>query len=363
MLLVLVEDGPDGRLSDRSAHALARAAELGGPVHAVCVGTVPAGVGDVDVVHRLRHEVFDAYAPDAIAAAVEQLVTDLGAGGVLAAATPRGDEVLARVAARTGLPLATACVAVSARGTGEPWVLTRSRGGGMLLEDAELDAACKLATLAPGATAFDTADPASSDHGTATPGAGTNGTVEQPDRPTVPFVRGGRTGPVVRDVRPVLDDRAETVRVTERVAAADGLSLETAPVVVSGGRGVGGPDGYAVLEELAGLLGGVVGCSRVATNNGWRPHSDQVGLTGARIAPRLYVACGISGATQHWVGCMHAHAILAVNTDPDAPMVTRSTWSVVGDLHEVLPAVVAELRARRAADGPPAPAERRLARR
>ena len=351
---MLVEEGPDGRLADRSADALARAAELGEPVHAVCVGTLPAGVGGVDVVHRLRHELFDAYAPDAIAAALAQLVADLGAAGVLAAATARGDEVLARMAARTGLPLATACVAIAARGTGEPWVLTRSRGGGMLLEDAELDAPCKLATLAPGASAAsDTADPASPDHDTATPGAATNGAVAQPDRPTVPFVRGGRTEPAVRDVRPVLDDRAGTVRVAERVPAADGLSLETAPVVVSGGRGVGGPEGYAVLEELAGLLGGVVGCSRVATNSGWRPHADQVGLTGAQIAPRLYMACGISGATQHWVGCMHAHAILAVNTDPDAPMVTRSTWSVIGDLHEVLPAVVAELRARRAAPAPP----------
>jgi electron transfer flavoprotein alpha subunit len=124
------------------------------------------------------------------------------------------------------------------------------------------------------------------------------------------------------------------------------MTLATAPVVVAGGRGVGSAEGYAVLEELAGLLGGVVGCSRVATNNGWRPHSDQVGLTGTRISPDLYIACGISGATQHWVGCMNARSILAVNTDPEAPMVTRATWAVIGDVHTVLPAVVAELRER-----------------
>src|SRR5690606_28160751 len=124
-----------------------------------------------------------------------------------------------------------------------------------------------------------------------------------------------------------------------------------AGVVVSGGRGVGSAEGYRVLEELAELLGGAVGCSRVATNNGWRPHSDQVGLTGTKVAPKLYIACGISGATQHWVGCMDAKAILAINTDPDAPMVTRSTYSVIGDLHEVLPAVIAEIRARNASAG------------
>ncbi|WP_198010177.1 electron transfer flavoprotein subunit alpha/FixB family protein, partial [Saccharomonospora halophila] len=136
-------------------------------------------------------------------------------------------------------------------------------------------------------------------------------------------------------------------RVVERTRAAGGVTLASAPVVVSGGRGVGGADGYAVLEELAGLLGGAVGCSRVATNNGWRPHSDQVGLTGTKVACDLYLACGISGATQHWVGCMDSRTILAVNTDPEAPMVSRADYAVIGDVHEVLPAVVTELRARR----------------
>jgi electron transfer flavoprotein alpha subunit len=114
-----------------------------------------------------------------------------------------------------------------------------------------------------------------------------------------------------------------------------------------GGRGVGSADGFAALEELAGLIGGAVGCSRVATNNGWRPHSDQVGQTGTRIAPDLYIACGISGAIQHWVGCMNAKNILAINTDREAPMVTRADYAVLADLHSVLDAVIAEVRARR----------------
>jgi electron transfer flavoprotein alpha subunit len=117
--------------------------------------------------------------------------------------------------------------------------------------------------------------------------------------------------------------------------------------VVSGGRGVGSPDGFGALEELAALLGGVVGCSRVVTNNGWRPHSDQVGQTGTVVAPDLYIACGISGAIQHWVGMMASKTILAINTDAEAPMVTKADYAVLGDLKEIVPAIVEELRSRR----------------
>jgi electron transfer flavoprotein alpha subunit len=150
----------------------------------------------------------------------------------------------------------------------------------------------------------------------------------------------------VRTFVPTLDETAPRATLVERRPRAAGVGLASAPVVVSGGRGVGSAEGYRMLEELAELLGGAVGCSRVATNNGWRPHRDQVGLTGTRITPALYVACGISGATQHWVGCMGSKAILAINTDPEAPMVARSTWAVIGDLHEVLPAVIDELHRR-----------------
>ena len=103
-----------------------------------------------------------------------------------------------------------------------------------------------------------------------------------------------------------------------------GITLKTAPVVIGGGRGVGSPEGYGVLEELAALLGGAVGGSRIATNNGWRPHSDQIGLTGSRIAPDLYIACGISGAIQHLVGCKGAKRILVINNDPEAPFFSKS---------------------------------------
>jgi electron transfer flavoprotein alpha subunit len=207
--------------------------------------------------------------------------------------------------------LATNVLSVSA--SEDDWSLTRVRWGGSLIEQATLAAYIKLATVAPHS------QPA----------------WEKP-------------GPVESETfTPELAEESARTRVVERVTVDEGVTLTTAPVVVSGGRGVGSSEGFAVLEELAGLLGGAVGCSRVVTNNGWRSHRDQVGQTGTRVAPNLYVACGISGAIQHWVGMMAAKKVLAINTDPEAPMVTRSDYAVIGDLHEVLGAVVTEVKRRR----------------
>ncbi|MDQ6688125.1 MAG: FAD-binding protein, partial [Actinomycetota bacterium] len=124
-------------------------------------------------------------------------------------------------------------------------------------------------------------------------------------------------------------------------------SLKSARVVVGAGRGAGGPDGFAAAIELAELLHGSLGVSRVVTSLGWRPHHEQVGQTGSRISPELYIPCGISGAIQHWAGCASSKTILAINTDPDAPMMTKATYAVVGDMHEVVPAIVEELKRRR----------------
>ena len=153
--------------------------------------------------------------------------------------------------------------------------------------------------------------------------------------------------PTVTALEIDLDPALARTVVKDRVVLEAGVTLPTAPVVVGGGRGVGSAEGFGPLEELAGLLGGRVGCSRAVTNNGWRPHSDQVGQTGTRIAPEIYIASGISGAIQHWVGAMGSKHILAVNTDPEANMVTKADWAVIGDLHEVIPAISAEIRRRR----------------
>ena len=144
-----------------------------------------------------------------------------------------------------------------------------------------------------------------------------------------------------------LDSSLARTVVVDRVERAAGVTLATAPLVVGGGRAVGSAEAFAPLEELASKLGGVVGCSRAVTNNGWRNHTDQVGQTGTRIAPDLYIACGISGAIQHWVGAMASKKILAINTDPEANMVTKADYAVIGDLHKVVPAITAEIVRRR----------------
>ncbi len=156
------------------------------------------------------------------------------------------------------------------------------------------------------------------------------------------------SAPVGADVQvfePALTDKDLRVRLVKREAdVAEGVTLKNANVVVGGGRGVGSPEAYTLLEELAGMLNGAVGCSRVATNNGWRPHSDQVGLTGTRIAPTLYIACGISGAIQHLVGCKGAGKVMVINKDPEAAFFGKADYGVLGDLHEILPAVIEQLK-------------------
>ena len=261
-----------------------------------------------------EHDALDAYAPDAWARIVGDTADRLGASVVVAPGSERGNEVLARAAARADEPLAANCIAAS---PGQPLELTRIRWGGSLLEEARLHAGRAFLTVAPHAVAAESS-------GTATA--------------------------AVEPFTPELADADLVVRVRERVAAATGgISLADAKVVVTGGRGVGSPEGFAPIEDLAALLGGAVGCSRAVTMAGWRSHTDQVGQTGTKIAPEIYIACGVSGATQHLAGAKGAKRILAVNTDPEAPIMATADYAVIGDLHEVVPAIAAEIRRQRGA--------------
>ncbi len=140
-----------------------------------------------------------------------------------------------------------------------------------------------------------------------------------------------------------LPDVAMTGRVVAEAAAAP---IEEARIIVAGGRGVGGPDGFGIVQELADALGGAVGATRAAVDSGWIPYSQQIGQTGKIVKPALYVALGISGAIQHKVGMQTASTIVAINRDPDAPIGEFADMFVIGDLFEVVPAIVAELRAR-----------------
>jgi electron transfer flavoprotein alpha subunit len=277
------------------------------------------------------------YAPGAWARALEQLAAARTAAAVVAAATDHGSEVLAHLGALTGLPVAANCVAATATGDGT-WQLVRHRWAGSLLEEAVLEAPCALLTIAADAVAGEAA-PA----GFSGAAAGAAGALSSAPPCAAPGVIAAPGLPVVT-FTPALDAEDLRVRASESAGQGGGMSLATARVVIGGGRGVGGPEGFAVLEELAGLLGGVVGVSRVVTSQGWRPHRQQVGQTGTKISPELYLACGISGAIQHMAGCQSAKHIVAVNTDPDAPIMSRADYAVIGDLNEVIPALVAAIR-------------------
>jgi electron transfer flavoprotein alpha subunit len=250
--------------------------------------------------------------PEGWAAAVAQVIESRGPAAVVGPGTERGNELLARVAARMGLPMAANCVSVE---PGERYRLTRQRWAGSLLEECWLDAPIRLITVAPNSVP-----------------------IGEPD---------GSPAPPIETVAVDLSDRDLALHVTSREAPERGrISLGDAKVVIGGGRGVGSSEGFADLEELAGLLGGAVGGSRVVTSAGWRPHADQIGQTGLRIAPDIYIACGISGAIQHIVGCKAAKHILAINTDPDAPIMGVADYAVIGDLHKVIPAISVEIRRR-----------------
>jgi electron transfer flavoprotein alpha subunit len=309
-----------GTIEDSSLQALTFARDLatqmGEPLHALWIGPEPpvdsvGGHGVVTVQH-ITHDALDDYCPGGWAEALAQLVTSSQPTAVIAAGSDRGNEVMAHLGAILDLPTVANCREVT---PGDPWTILRTRWGGSLFEETSLDAPIRLLTVA--------------EH------------VVEAATVTDPVV------PEVVTFEPTLDDSQLVTKVVDRDVIAEGVTLATAPVVVSGGRGVGGPEGFRPLEELADLLGGVVGCSRVVTNNGWRPHSDQVGQTGTVVAPDLYIACGISGAIQHWVGMMASKTILAINTDAEAPMVTKADYAILGDLSEIVPAIVEELRRRR----------------
>jgi len=249
-------------------------------------------LGDVRAV-----SVDGVYAPAAWAEAIVGAAE--GADAIVAAGSDRGNELLAHVAARLDQPFAANVTAIDGD------VVMRVRWGGSLLEEARLHGTPRILSVAP--------------H---TQPAAEAVTAEQ-----------------------LTVDTEGAVRVLETVSeSTGGVSLRDAKVVVSGGRGVGSAEAFAIIEELAGLLGGAVGCSRVVTSAGWRPHADQVGQTGTKISADLYVACGISGATQHIAGAKGAKKILAINTDPEAPIFASADYAVIGDLHEVVPAISAELR-------------------
>ena len=316
-MILVYADHDRGELDPLALQVVSAARGLDADVDALIVGPNAEKCVDdlasagVRTVHHGTNAAIDDYTPRASASAVITVMDRLEPRAVLAAGTPRGSEVLAHVASIKDLPLVTECSEIALTGSGTAEV-TRARWGGNLLERSEVSADVLLATVQAHAFAV------SEDAGDAQ--------VEAFDVPVT--------------------DADLEVSIVERTGAAEtGVGLAEAKVVISGGRGMDGPEAFGMLEELADILGGAVGCSRVVTAAGWRPHAEQVGQTGTKVAPDLYIAFGISGATQHIAGCKSAKTLIAVNTDGQAPIMTHADYAVVDNLHTLLPVLIEKARA------------------
>ncbi len=324
MILVYVEMSSEGvqEVSLETVTFARGLSEAGGgvPIDAVAVGPMPEGAAaelaayGVRNVHHASGEAFDLFSGAATATAVIAAREAARSVVVMAGGTNRGNEVVARVATRLGVPMAANVVSFHGL---SPFVVTRQVIGGAALEEMRLGQRPAVFSVA--------------------------GHAVEP----VPAAAPGTESVVPLAVDPAPADLLVRVTSVEGADTDDADSLKSARVVVGAGRGAGGPEGFGDVLELAELLGGTLGVSRVVTSLGWRPHHEQVGQTGSRISPEVYIPCGISGAIQHWAGCASSKVILAINTDAEAPMMTKATYAVVGDMHEVVPAINEEIRRRR----------------
>ena len=291
--------------------------QVGGEVHAVLVG--PDGTAaraqvlaehGADVVYLAEHAGYANYNPEATAALVAERA---GAGdyrAVFFSASAQGRDLAPRTAARLRTSIATDATSFSL--DGDAVVLTHPGYTGKVLQTLRLTGSPALFSLRPGAVAV-TKNP-----------------------------RAGR----VEQVQSPVDPAAVRVVVTETVQGdSRKLDLGEAPVIVSGGRGLKAPENFRIVEELAEAFGNAaVGATRAVTDEGWRPHSDQIGQTGRLVSPDLYVAVGISGAIQHLAGMRTAKCIVAINKDKDAPIFKIADYGIVGDVFEVVPALSTAVR-------------------
>ena len=225
---------------------------------------------------------------------------------VLIGATTQGRDLAAALSARLGAPLATDCV--SLRLENHKLTITRPMYGGKVLADVVIESSPGIITLRPNAFASATASGA--------------GQIES---------------------WPVVLEKPRTSCLGRQMEAGGRVELTEADVVVSGGRGMGGND-FSVLETLVSEMGGAVGASRSAVDEGWRPVSDQVGQTGKVVSPNVYIACGISGAIQHFAGMQTSKVIVVINKDPEAPIFSKADFGIVGNLFEIVPMITEEVK-------------------
>ena len=246
------------------------------------------------------------YTTDAYTNMLFEVVKDNDPRILLIGASSRGKDLSARLAARLGVGLAMDCTALKL--DGEKLIATRPMYGGKVLAEVALEGVPQMSAIRPN---------------------------------VMEIVQSSKAGDLEKVA--IKTDVVKTRVVEKRLEVASKIDLTEADVIVSGGRGMGGPD-FGAIEQLAEVLGGTVGASRSAVDEGWRPHSDQVGQTGKVVSPNLYIACGISGAIQHLAGMGSSKYIVAINKDPEAPIFKKADYGIVEDLFKAVPAIMAELK-------------------
>jgi electron transfer flavoprotein alpha subunit len=303
-----------------SAGRAAADASGGGEVHAVLVGRegiaskAPAlAQHGADVVYVTEHPALALANPEATAAIVASRARGGGYRLVLFAASAQGRDLAPRLAAKLGLSMASDVTSLEIAGA--VVIVRHPAYTGKVIATLTLTGSPAVVTLRPNAW-----------------------------RPVI-SPRAGR----VESVAPVVDPAASRVVVTELIQGSSAkMDLGDAPIIVSGGRGLKAAENFRLLEDLATAFGNAaVGATRAVTDDGWRPHSDQIGQTGRLVSPELYVAVGISGAIQHLAGMRTAKTIVAINKDKDAPIFKVADYGIVGDALEIVPALTDAVRSAR----------------
>ncbi|MBW6486747.1 MAG: electron transfer flavoprotein subunit alpha/FixB family protein [Syntrophobacterales bacterium] len=302
-------DGALRKISFELASTARRLAdELGEEVGAVLCGSGIEGIAGqlakygVDKVFVADAPELEPYTTDAHSAAVAKIVKENDPSILLLGASTQGRDLSARLVGKLATGMGTDCV--GAKIVDGKLLLTRPMYAGKCFGEVAISSFPQMATLRPN---------------------------------VFPAVENPKAGEIVK-FDPALDAAKQKTRVLEVQKDASGkVDLTEATIIVSGGRGMKGPENYVIIEELANVLGATVGASRAAVDAGWRPQTDQVGQTGKIVSPNLYVACGISGAIQHLAGMGSSKVIVAINKDAEAPIFARADYGIVDDLFKVVP--------------------------
>ncbi len=314
-VLVFVEQR-DGKLKKSSFELLGASAAAGNETHAVLIGDSVAGLANecaqygANKVHMVQDAALKNFTGEAYARAMIAAVKAISPEIVLASHTPIGKDFFPIVAAMTDGALATDCTSLAFNGA--KLALKRPVYSGKATAEVEfVGTGVQMATVRPNAIGLPKPDASKTADASAI----------------------------------AADFSGLKTKVLEVVKGNSGRpDVTEAGIVVSGGRSLKSADGFKILEEMADVLGGAVGASRAAVDAGYRPHGDQVGQTGKVVSPALYIACGISGAIQHLAGMRTSKVIVAINTDPQAPIFQVADYIVVGDLFQIVPALTAEFK-------------------